>query len=62
MDFRIGDVETWPDWLHPDYVHKLLLQWFGPEWTFWIEAVGIGLAGFALFVHFVLVPLGIRRR
>ena len=56
------DLDTWPDWLRPDYVHNTLVQWFGPEWAAWIEIALLGLAGLALVVHFVLVPLGIKRK
>lgn len=54
--------DSWPDWAHPDFVHQTLLRWFGPEWTLWIEVAFVGLAVLGAFVHFVLVPLGIRKK
>lgn len=53
---------AWPSWLNPIDGYKALELWLGPERAAVVATVLIGILVLALFVKFVMVPLGFVRR
>lgn len=52
----------WPEWLNPREVHAILVVWLGHDWARMTEVATVVVLVAALFVRFVLVPLGIVRK
>lgn len=54
--------DAWPDWAHPREIHRMVVEWLGPELANFVEIAVVAILVAWLFVRLVLVPLGFRRK